>query len=145
IVRGRFGLKRAVSTLLMAPLIVPHIIFALSLFFYFKEIGLYDTEFGLVLGHSVLILPFIIISVSSSLKGFSQVLEVAAMAMGAGWWRALRLVTLPLIWPGILSGALLAFLASFDELLIALFVTGRLTQTLPKKLFNTAMQEVDPM
>lgn len=144
-VRSRLPGKKILSLLILAPLMIPHIIIALALFFFFKRIGLYDTEIGLVLGHTVLILPFVAIAVSSSLKGFDPVLETAAMTMGANWWQALWHVTLPVTWPGIVAGGLLAFITSFDELLVALFITGKLTQTIPKKMFGTALHEVDPM
>ncbi len=145
LVRSRSWTKRYMNTLILAPLMVPHIIIALALFFLYKDWGLFDSEIGIVLAHSVLIIPFIVIGVSSSLKGFDQILETAAMTMGANWWQALRYVTLPIVWPGILAGSLLAFITSFDEVVVALFVTGRVNETLPVKMFATAQQEIDPM
>ncbi len=145
LVRSRARLKRYMNTLILTPLMVPHIIIALALFFFYKDWGLFDSEIGIITAHSVLIVPFIVIGVSASLKGFDQVLETAAMTMGASWWQALRYVTLPIIWPGILAGSLLAFITSFDEVVVALFVTGRVNETLPVKMFATAQQEIDPM
>lgn len=145
LVRSRSPLKRYMNSLILAPLMIPHIIIALALFFLYKDWGLFDSEIGIVLAHSVLIVPFIVIGVSASLKGFDVVLETAAMTMGANWWQALRYVTLPIVWPGILAGSLLAFITSFDEVVVALFVTGRVNETLPVKMFATAQQEIDPM
>lgn len=145
LVRGRFRGKGLLQGLLLAPLIVPTIIYALALFFFYRQVGLFDDPAGLTLAYAVISLPYIVLVASARLKAFDESLELAAMSMGASWPRALWHVTLPLTWPAILAGALLAFIHSFDELIIALFVTGFRTETLPRKLFSSFTNEVDPL
>ena len=128
-VRGRFRGKGLLNGLLLGPLIVPIVIYALALFFFYRRVDLFDRELGLVLTYSVVSLPYLVLVTAARLKSFDEALEVAAMSLGASWGRALWYVTLPLTWTGVLAGSLLAFIHSFDELLIALFVTGYKTET----------------
>ncbi len=144
-VRGTFRGKGLLNGLLLGPLIVPIVIYALALFFFYRRVDLFDRELGLVLTYSVVSLPYLVLVTAARLKSFDEALEVAAMSLGASWGRALWYVTMPLTWTGVLAGSLLAFIHSFDELLIALFVTGYKTETLPRKMFTSFTDEIDPM
>jgi len=98
----------------------------------------------MALGHTVLALPVVVIIIAATLQGFDVRLEQAALSLGASRFTALRRVTLPLILPGVLSAALFAFLTSFDELLIPLFLAGVEVQTLTVRVWNSLLLEVDP-
>jgi len=102
------------------------------------------TLLGLVLAHTVLALPFVVVVVAATLRGFDESLELAAQNLGANRWHTFRLVTLPLIAPGIVSGAVLAFITSFDEVVIAIFVSGARAPTLPKQMWDGIRTEIDP-
>jgi putative spermidine/putrescine transport system permease protein len=142
--RVGFPFKRSVMGFLISPLIVPIIISAVGLYFFFAEIGLGSTLTGLVLAHTVIATPFVIVAVSATLEGFDNTLVLAAKGLGATELQAFRRITLPLILPGVLSGALFAFAASFDEVVIALFLTGPEQLTLPRQLFSGLRDELNP-
>ncbi len=145
IVRSDFPMKRAIYAALLSPLIVPSIISAIAFYFLFAPLHLIDTFWGLVLAHTILTLPLVVVVVTASLRGFNTVLERAALSLGATPWTAVRRVTLPLIAPGIATGALLAFLASFDEVVVAIFLSGTDAVTLPKKLWEGVWLEITPV
>jgi putative spermidine/putrescine transport system permease protein len=102
------------------------------------------TLHGLVLAHTVLALPFVVVIVSATLHGLDETLELAAQNLGANRWQTFRLVTLPLIRPGVVSAALLAFITSFDEVVVAIFVGGTHAATLPKQMWDGIRTEIDP-
>ncbi len=106
--------------------------------------GLIGHPIALVLAHTCLAVPFVVINVSAALYGFDDRLEQAAMNLGATPWRTVRQVTLPLIRPGILAGAVFAFITSFDELLVALFVSGSTAMTLPRLMWQEIREDIDP-
>ncbi|ACL59138.1 ABC transporter permease subunit [Methylobacterium nodulans] len=143
----RFNLagKSTILALLLAPLIVPRIVTAVGLFYLFAQIGLIGTTLGLVLGHAVLSVPYVTTTVMAVLKHHDWRLEQAASTLGAGRITTLRRVTLPLIRNGLIAAYLFAFVTSFDELTIALFVTGGLFGTLPKQMWDDALLKVSPM
>ena len=144
LVRGRFPGRAAINALLLAPLVVPVVIVAIAVFAAFLRWRLSGTVPGFVLAHTALAIPFVIITVSSSLRTFDVRLELAAANLGAGPWRTFRQVTLPLILPGVLSGALFAFITSFDEVVVALFLSSSDVRTLPVQMFTSVTREVDP-
>jgi putative spermidine/putrescine transport system permease protein len=136
-------------SLLLAPMVVPTIVVAIACYFFFvpltkSGIPLVGSELGLIIAHTVLAIPFVFIAVSSALGGFDTVLERAAGICGANPFQTFRRITLPLIAPGILSGAVFAFVASFDEVIIALFLTGARIRTLPIKMWEGIRFEIDP-
>lgn len=145
LVRANFPGKKLLAALLLSPLFVPPIVVALGLYLYFAPMGLQGTTFGLVLGHTVYITPFVIVISMSALHGIDSNLESAARVMGAGriytFWR----VTLPQLRPALISGGLVAFLMSFDELIISFFLAGFGTQTLPVKMFDNIKHEISPV
>jgi putative spermidine/putrescine transport system permease protein len=144
-VRYRFKGAAALNLLLMAPLITPHIMSALSYYNFLSMVGLFGTRFGVTLVHTVLSVPICFLCMCTALKGFDINLERAAMSLGAGPLRTFRLVTVPQILPGLLVGALFTFLYSFEEPVVALFVSGRNAATLPKKMFESIRLEADPI
>jgi putative spermidine/putrescine transport system permease protein len=142
--RGRFRGRPAVTMLIVAPLVVPVILISIAEYFFLAEIGLIGTTPGLVLAHTLLALPFVVIIVTASLQGYDRAFERAAMSMGAGPLRTFWHVTLPLIRPGVISAALFAFLASFGEFLVSLFVIGATRSTLPIQLWKGIRFETNP-
>ena len=145
LVRSRIRGKGLATAVILAPLMVPHITMALAYFFFLRDVGLFGTQPGLAIVHSVIVLPFVVLAMTSSLKGFDEDLEIAAMTLGATWRVALWRVTFPMVRTGLIASSILAFLISFDEVIIALFVTGAFVDTLPKRLFGAAQEELDPL
>jgi putative spermidine/putrescine transport system permease protein len=144
LVRGRFRGKGAVYAFLLSPAIVPTVITAIGLYFFFVRLKATGSILAMALGHTVLALPIVVIIIAATLQGFDTRLEQAALSLGASRLTALRRITLPLIAPGVLSAALFAFLTSFDELLIPLFLSGVEVQTLTVRIWNSLTLEVDP-
>lgn len=144
LVRGRFPGRNAVNSFLVSPLVVPGIIVAIGVYFFFAQARLVGNPLGLALAHTALALPFVVTNVSATLHGFDERLEYAAMNLGANRWQTFRRVTLPIIRPGVFAGALFAFITSFDELIVALFVSGTGAVTLPRKMWDSLRQEIDP-
>ncbi len=144
LVRGLRRGNAAVLALLLSPLIVPRIIIAVALFYLYARLDMVGTIAGLVLGHSILAIPYVVVTVMAVLKGYDIRLDNAAWSLGANRRRTLWHVTLPLLRAGLVAGFLFAFVTSFDELTIALFVTGGLGATLPKQMWDSAILQVDP-
>ncbi|MGY4617694.1 putative spermidine/putrescine transport system permease protein [Bradyrhizobium sp. USDA 4472] len=143
---NRFDLpgKSGVLAMILAPLIVPRIVTAVGLFYLFAQLGLIGTTLGLIIGHAVLSVPYVTITVMAVLRHHDWRLEQAASTMGARRIATLRRVTLPLIRNGLIAAYLFAFVTSFDELTVALFVTGGLFGTLPKQMWDDALLKVSP-
>jgi putative spermidine/putrescine transport system permease protein len=136
IARRRGLVFTLLQSLFLAPLIFPAIVFGLSLLLFFKLIGGVPEFPGLVIAHAILGIPFVVRAVSASVLAVDPALEEAAQSLRAGPLRTFRLVTMPLIWPGIISGALFAFILSLGELNTALFLTGPGVTTLPIEIFS---------
>ncbi len=137
--------KRLIEVLLIAPMIVPAVIVGVGMYFVFSSAGLTRTFAGLVLAHTTLAVPFVVVNVGSALGGLNQRLLWAAASMGATPWMTLRKVTLPLISPGLISGGLFAFATSLDEVVVTLFLAGPDQRTLPRELFTTAREALSPV
>jgi putative spermidine/putrescine transport system permease protein len=144
LVRGRFRGKQIINLLILAPIIVPSIVIAIAVFGIYSTLRLTGTYIGLVLAHTVFALPFVVIVITATLRGFDINLENAANNLGANSIQTFRYVTLPIIAPGVFAGALFAFVASFDELIIALFIAGAANRTLPVRMFEGLRLEIDP-
>ncbi len=142
--RRPFRGKSLVNLVIVAPMVVPVIITAIAVYGLYARLQLVGTLHGLVLAHTVLALPFVVVVVAATLRGFDETLELAAQNLGANRWQTFRLVTLPLVRPGIISGALLAFITSFDEVVIAIFISGARSPTLPKQMWDGIRTEIDP-
>jgi putative spermidine/putrescine transport system permease protein len=144
-VRYRFHGKGTLNLLMMLPIIVPAVVSALGYYSFLSQIYLVGTRTGMIIAHSVLSIPIAFLAISAALKGFDRNLERAAMSAGAGPLRTFVWVTLPVLKPGILVGALFAFLHSFNEAVVAIFIAGRDASTLPKKMFESIRLESDPV
>ena len=143
-VRGRFPGKSAVNALVLSPLIVPVIIIAIGMFSLFVRWKITGSIVGLVLAHTALAVPFVVINVATSLRTIDRNLELAAMNLGADPVRTFRRVTLPLILPGVLAGGLFAFITSWDEVVVSIFLTTARFRTLPVEMWEQVRQVVDP-
>jgi putative spermidine/putrescine transport system permease protein len=144
LVRGRVPLRNVVTAVFLTPMIVPAIVTAAAVYGLYARLGLTGTIPGMVLAHTILALPFVIVNVAAVLQGMDWRLEQAARSLGASPLHAFRLVTLPLIRPGIAAGALFAFVTSFDELVVALFVSGIEAVTLPVQMWSGIRFEINP-
>ena len=128
----------------LSPMIIPSIVTAVAMFLFFSKSGLTETRLGLILAHTVIALPLVVVSVFAALQKTGRSLELTARTLGAGPVRAFYTITLPLILPGVLTGAVFAFIASFDELVIAMFISGTRVVTLSKRMWDGIQYEIDP-
>lgn len=142
--RARFPAKALVMSLLISPMVVPVVITAVGMYFFYTRIGLSNTIPGLILAHTVLATPFVVIVVTATLSGFDQTLMRAGASLGGDPVRVFFKIVLPLILPGVISGALFAFVTSFDEVVVALFLSSPETRTLPKQMFSGIREEISP-
>jgi putative spermidine/putrescine transport system permease protein len=133
--RARFPMQALVLAILISPMVVPVIIVAVGVYFAFAPLGLNDGYAGLILAHTTLAAPFVVVTVLATLSGFDRTLLRAAASLGSPPLTTFRRVTLPLILPGVLSGAVFAFAASFDEVVVALLIAGPGQRTLPRQMF----------
>ncbi len=144
LVRQRLTGRTAILALIMAPLVLPRLIIAVALFYLYARLGLVGTILGLVLGHTILAVPYVVITVMAVLKTYDERLDQAAWSLGASKWRTLYHITLPQIRGGVIAGFLFAFITSFDDLTVALFITGGSTSTLPRQMWNDLLLQVNP-
>lgn len=142
--RPEMPARRAVMAVLISPMIVPIIITATGLFFFYSSTGLAGSYAGIILAHATLGIPFVIITVTATLVGFDHGLTRAAASLGASPLLAFRKITLPLILPGVISGALFAFVTSFDEVVVVLFVAAHDQQTIPRQMWNGIREQISP-
>jgi mannopine transport system permease protein len=145
LVRGRPPFRRAIETLVVGPVVVPHIALAVALYLVFDRLRLNGTLLGFAAAHTVLALPFAVFSVLASLRRFDPALEMAALSCGASRFRAFRHVVLPQILPGIASAALFAFVISFDEAVVSFFISDIDGKTLPRKMFEDIDYDLSPV
>ena len=136
--------RRAIMAILISPMIVPLIISAAGMYFFYSRVGLQGTYWGVVLAHAALGIPFVIITVTATLVGFDRSLTRAAANMGAGPVTTFFRVQMPLILPGVISGGLFAFITSFDEVVVVLFVGSAGQQTLPWQMFTGLREQISP-
>ncbi|RLM20319.1 ABC transporter permease [Brenneria alni] len=144
LVRFRFTGKKIIYVLVLLPMIVPNIISALSLFFFFSAVDIFTSMSAIIIGHTIISLPVATIIISSTLQGIDGQLEYAAMSLGAGSFTVFWRITFPLAAPGMISAAIFSFLSSFDELLIAMFMAGNTAQTLSVRIWNSVQFQLDP-
>jgi putative spermidine/putrescine transport system permease protein len=136
--------KRAIMAILISPMIVPLIISATGMYFFYSKIGIVGTYWGVVLAHSALGIPFVIITVTATLVGFDKSLTRAAANMGANPVTTFFKIQMPLILPGVISGGLFAFITSFDEVVVVLFIGSAELQTLPWQMFTGLREQISP-
>ena len=137
-------LSEFIRFLMLAPIIVPSIVHALGFYQAWVQVGLIDSYPGLIIAHAMKGLPYVVIAVSASLANFDLRLEQAARSLGATVGVALRRVVLPAIRPGLLSGAVFAFITSWDELVVTMFITSRRVHTLPRKIWDGIQDNISP-
>ena len=142
--RHKFKGKAVLYSFLLSPMIIPVIIIAVAVYFHFATFKLVDNIYSVALAHTILDLPVVLITVSASLQGFDETLEYAAMSLGANRLKTFFKVTFPLIRPGVITGALFAFITSFDEIVIAIFLSGSRAITLPRRMWSSIREEIDP-
>ena len=136
--------KKLIMAILISPMIVPLIISAAGMYFFYSRIGLQGTYIGIVLAHAALGIPFVIITVTATLVGFDKSLTRASANLGAGPMRTFFRVQMPLILPGVISGGLFAFITSFDEVVVVLFVGSASQKTLPWQMFTGLREQISP-
>ena len=136
--------RRLVTGLLISPMVTPVIISAAGMFFFYSSIGLGQTHIGLILAHATLGIPFVVITVTATLASFDNNLTRAAASLGASPVHTFRKVQLPLIAPGVLSGALFAFATSFDEVVVVLFMAGVEQRTIPRQMWAGIREQISP-
>jgi putative spermidine/putrescine transport system permease protein len=138
-----FG-KGVLMAVLISPMVVPVVVVGVGIYLFFAQIGLSDSYTGLILAHAALGAPFVVTTVSATLQGFDHNLVRASLSLGAGPLRTFFRVTLPVIAPGLISGALFAFATSFDDVVITLFVAGPVQTTLPRQMFTGIKENISP-
>lgn len=143
VVRGRYWGRSAVNQISMLPLIVPVIVYSIAVYGLFAQLRLIGNWQAIVLGHTVHAIPFVLIVVGAALRTYDVNYELAAMSLGARRLTAIWRVTLPQIRPALISAMFLAFISSFDELVVAMFLGGS-NMTLPKKMFDNIINAIDP-
>lgn len=142
---GRFPLKTLVRTTLIAPLAVPSILIAIGIFFIYAAVGsLLNSIPGMILGHTVVAMPFVILTMTAGFNTYDSSQEMVARSLGAGRLKAFMTVTLPQLKFSVATSMLLAFLISFDELIISMMVSSGPMSTLPRVTFSTLRDDVDP-
>src|SRR5262245_38027041 len=142
--RANFRFKSTVMALLISPMVVPIVITAVGMYFRYASLGLAHTVTGIVLAHTALATPFVVIVITATLTGFDHTLTRAGASLGASPWTVFFKIILPLILPGLISGALFAFVTSFDEIVVALFISSAETRTLPKQMFSGIREVISP-
>ncbi|WP_397473278.1 ABC transporter permease [Pusillimonas sp.] len=136
--------RRPITALLLAPMIVPLIIVAAGMFFFFTRFNLVATFTGVIIAHATLGVPFVVLTVTATLSGFDRSLYQAGLNLGASPIRAFADVVVPVIRPGVISGALLAFVTSFDEVVLVLFLAGPEQTTIPRRMFSGLREQINP-
>lgn len=142
--RGNIPYRASIMAVLISPMIVPIIISALGMFFFYAKINLLGTLAGLVLAHTALATPFVVITVTATLSSFDRTLMRAGESLGAAPSTVFFRVVMPLILPGMISGALFAFVTSFDEVIAVIFIAGPEQRTLPRQMFSGIRELISP-
>ncbi len=142
--RAKFPGKQLLVALLISPMMIPLVISALALYLFFAKIGLNDTYLGIILAHTILGMPFVLITVSATLQGFDYSLVNAGASLGAAPLPVFFRIVMPLILPGIVSGAMFAFATSLDEVVVVLFIAGPAHRTLPLQMFSGIREHLSP-
>ncbi|MFC0218513.1 putative spermidine/putrescine transport system permease protein [Pseudochelatococcus lubricantis] len=142
--RGRVVLGGLFRTMFLLPMVVPAVVLGVGMQILFVRLGVANSYLGVIAAHTVVAIPFVVVSVSGSLEGIDRRVERAALSLGASPFTVLQRVTLPLAMPGIASGAVLAFATSLDEVVLTLFVAGPNQRTLARQMFSTIRENISP-
>lgn len=142
---NRFAGRDAILALLLSPLMVPHVVLGIALLRFLTQMGLTGSMWGLTLAHTVVVLPYVLRLVLAAATGFDRSVAHAAQSLGAQGWTVFFRIELPLIAPGVIGGWVIAFINSFDELSMSIFVASARTETLPVKMYNHIANTIDPL
>lgn len=142
--QARMPFRNAIMAVLLSPMIVPVIISASGMYFFYSTMGLSQTYLGLILAHTVLGTPFVVITVTATLSGFDHSLTRASASLGAPPSTTFFKITVPIILPGVISGALFAFITSFDEVVAVLFLAGTEQRTVPRQMWAGIREQISP-
>jgi putative spermidine/putrescine transport system permease protein len=142
--RPQMPFKGLIMGIMISPMIVPLIISAAGMFFFYSQVNLAQTFLGVVLAHTALGTPFVVITVTATMVGFDHSLTRAAASLGATPTHTFRTITMPLILPGVISGALFAFITSFDEVVVVLFLAGVEQRTIPREMWSGIRESISP-
>ncbi|MDO8320354.1 ABC transporter permease [Rhodoferax sp.] len=142
---NRFAGREAMLGLLLSPLMVPHIVLGIALLRFLTQMGGASTMWGLTAAHTVIVLPYVLRLVVAAATGFDRSVAQAAQSLGASAWTVFRRIELPLIIPGVAGGWMIAFINSFDELTMSVFVASASTETLPVKMYHHIANTIDPL
>lgn len=145
VARYRFTGREALLAFFMSPLMIPHVVLGIAFLRFFTTMGIGGTFIGLVLSHIVIVMPFALRLVLAASTGMDRAVEHAAISLGASPFTLFRRVTLPLILPGVVSGWVLAFITSFDEVTMTVFIASPSTTTLPVRMFLYIQDNIDPL
>ncbi len=141
---ANFPFKGVITGIMIMPMVVPIVISAVGIYFFYAWIGLTSTYIGMILAHTALATPFVVITVTATLQGFNRNQIRAGASLGASPATVFFKITLPQILPGVISGALFAFVTSFDEVIVALFIAGSEQYTLPRQMFAGIREKYNP-
>jgi putative spermidine/putrescine transport system permease protein len=141
---ANFPFKGVITGIMIMPMVVPIVISAVGIYFFYAWIGLTSTYIGMILAHTALASPFVVITVTATLQGFNRNQIRAGSSLGASPPTVFFKITLPQILPGVISGALFAFVTSFDEVVVALFIAGSEQYTLPRQMFAGIREKYNP-
>jgi ABC-type spermidine/putrescine transport system permease subunit II len=144
LIRGNYPGKGLLEQFVMAPIALPSIVYSVAAYKLFSTLQLVGSWQGIAVAHTIHALPLVLLVVGAALRTVDVSTEMAAQGLGAGWFTAVRRITLPQIRPALVSAAFIAFISSFDELVIAMFLGG-VNVTLPKKMFDSILFEIDPI
>jgi putative spermidine/putrescine transport system permease protein len=142
--RSLIRFKGVITTIILMPIMIPVVVLALGDYLFLARLSLLGNWVSIGLAHSVIVTPFVFVAVQASLTGVDPALSRAARSLGGGHMALFRHVYLPAIWPGVVGGAIFAFVGSFDEVLIALFLSGSTSTTLPVQMFTSIQYELTP-
>jgi putative spermidine/putrescine transport system permease protein len=142
--RGRLPARGLIMSVLISPMVVPLVISAVAMYFFYADVHLVNTYPGIILAHTALATPFVVITVTATLTGFDHTLSRAAASLGASPLYVFRRVILPIILPGVISGALFAFVTSWDEVVVVLFLASPSQRTLPLQMFSGIREQISP-
>ena len=142
--RSEMPYRRLIMSVLISPMIVPLVITAAGMFFFYSKVHLSQTYLGVIMAHAVLGTPFVIITVTATLVGFDKSLVRASQSLGAGALTTFRKVQMPLIIPGVISGGLFAFITSFDEVVAVLFLASPEQRTIPRQMWSGIREQISP-
>jgi len=140
----RMPYKSIITAILISPMIVPLVIIAAGMYFFYSVINIAGTDFGIIVAHAMLGTPFVVITVTATLAGFDKSLLRASSSLGANPVTTFFQVTFPLIRPGVISGALFAFVTSFDEVVLIIFLADPDQRTIPRQMFSGLREQINP-